>query len=198
MRLSSWLLQLASLGLVGSQGPGQTPNDCKRQPLHKQSSEQQFLLYCDLRTINSEYDQTDFSVIPSTGTVSLAIRCAEAIQHKSQLFERSFQHLSQLEALSIEHCKLGSIPANSFQGLSHLRNLSLVTHSPPSAPALLSLAPNTLAPLHRLLNLDLSSNSLWSLPERELCHLPDLQYLNVSGRIATDLTGAENGSRLYQ
>ena len=188
----SWLLQLASLGLVGSQGPGQTPNDCKRQPLQRggirqQSSEQQFLLYCDLRTINSEYDQTDFSVIPSTGTVSLAIRCAEAIQHESQLFERSFQHLSQLEALSIEHCKLGNIPANSFQGLAHLRNLSVVTHSPPSAPALLSLAPNTLAPLSRLVTLDLSSNSLWSLPERELCHLPDLQYLNVSRNQLQDL-----------
>ena len=182
----SWLLQLASLGLVRSQGlgqEGQTPSDCKKEPLEtRQSGEQHFMFNCDLHAIN---DQTDFSAIPSTGTVLLAIRCAEATQQESQLFQRSFQHLGELETLSIEHCKLGRIPADSFQGLALLRNLSLVTHSHPSAP--LYLAPSTLAPLSRLFTLDLSSNSLLSLPESELCQLPDLQYVNISSNQLQDL-----------
>jgi Leucine-rich repeat (LRR) protein len=182
---------LALLGPVGSQGPGtaaQTPNDCKRQALQSPtSSDQQFLLYCDLRTINSEYDQTDFSVIPSAGTVSLAIRCAKAIQHQSQLYARSFQHLGQLEALSIEYCKLADIPSDSFHGLGRLENLTLVTHALPASQSSLTLAPATLAPLTRLLRLDLSYNALWGLPERELCHLASLQYLNVSRNQLQDL-----------
>ena len=190
--LSELLLHLlALLGPVGSQGPGlaQTPNDCKRQSLKSVTSrDQQFLLYCDLRTINSEYDQTDFSVIPSAGTVSLAIHCAESIPHPSQLLPHSFQHLTQLEALSIEHCKLGNIPSESFHGLGQLQNLSLATHSSPTAPSQLSLSPSTLAPLTNLVRLDFSSNSLWSLPERELCLLPNLRYLNMSRNQLQDLS----------
>jgi len=184
-------LLLALLGRVGSEGsygplPAHTPNDCKRQSLQS-SSEQQFLLFCDLRTINSEYDQTDFSVIPSAGTVALAIRCAEAISHPSQLFQRSFEHLDQLEALSIEHCKLGALPSQSFHGLSRLKNLTVVTHTPATSSTPLSLAPSTLAPLPALVRLDLSSNSLWSLPERELCHLLNLRSLNMSHNLLQDL-----------
>ena len=74
------------------------------------SIETQFQLMCNLRTINSEFDQTNFSVIPSLGTVSLSIQCAEIINQESKLLNHSFQHLHQLEDLSIKHCKLGFQP----------------------------------------------------------------------------------------
>ena len=44
------------------------------------------------RTINSEFDQTNFSVIPSLGTVSLSIQCAELVSHRSRLDNGSFHH----------------------------------------------------------------------------------------------------------
>ena len=46
------------------------------------------------RTINSDYDQTNFSVIPASGTVALSIQCAELVGHESRLAERSLQHLA--------------------------------------------------------------------------------------------------------
>ena len=64
------------------------------------------------RTINSDYDQTNFSVIPASGTVALSIQCAELVGHKSRLAERS------LRDLSIAHCKLAALPCHSLTGLS--------------------------------------------------------------------------------
>ena len=62
------------------------------------------------RTINSDYDQTNFSVIPASGTVALSIQCAELVGHESRLAERSLQHLASLRDLSIAQCKLAALP----------------------------------------------------------------------------------------
>ena len=51
------------------------------------------------RTINLDYDQTNFSVIPASGTVALSIQCAELVGHESRLAERSLQHLASLRDL---------------------------------------------------------------------------------------------------
>ena len=70
------------------------------------------------RTINSDYDQTNFSVIPASGTVALSIQVAELVGHESRLAERSLQHLASLRDLSIAHCKLAALPCHSLTGLS--------------------------------------------------------------------------------
>lgn len=62
------------------------------------------------RTINSDYDQTNFSVIPASGTVALSIQCAELVGHESRLAERSLQHLASLRDLRIAQCKLAALP----------------------------------------------------------------------------------------
>ena len=69
------------------------------------------------RTINSHYGQTNFSVIPASGTVALSIQCAELMGHESRLAERSLQHLASLRDLSITHCKLAALPRYSLAGL---------------------------------------------------------------------------------
>ena len=175
---------LTIIGHTGSQGPGvQTPNDCSRE---RRGSLPQFHLTCDLRTINSEFDATDFSVIPSAGTVSLSIRCDENIPHESKLLNRSLSHLTQLEDLSITYCKLGKLPADTFYGLESLRNLTIRTYSDPSAEFSLSFPAGALSELVRMTHLDLGTNHLWTLPERELCHVPSLTHLNISNNRIQD------------
>ena len=85
MWLQNWCFMLLGLAAgpltVGSNGPppaappqgGQTPNDCSREA-RRTTRPPGYSLVCDLRTINSEFDTTNFSVIPSVGTVALSIR----------------------------------------------------------------------------------------------------------------------------
>ena len=80
------------------------------------------------RTINSDYDQTNFSVIPASGTVALSIQCAELVGHESRLAARSLHHLAGLRDLSIAHCKLAALPRHSLAGLQRLANLGVHTH----------------------------------------------------------------------
>ena len=51
------------------------------------------------RTINSDYDQTNFSVIPVSGTVALSIQCA----------------LSSLASLNLSHKQLQQVPGAGLQ-----------------------------------------------------------------------------------
>ena len=68
-------------------GPGfHTPKDCQRFPFQGAGSTvgPQFELVCDLRTINSEFDRTNFSVIPAPATHSLTIQCSDSIPTQSR------------------------------------------------------------------------------------------------------------------
>ena len=65
--------------------PVYTPKDCTRVQDESSSTPGRYKLVCELRTINSEFDKTNFSVIPSLGTVSLTILCAESIPSESRL-----------------------------------------------------------------------------------------------------------------
>ena len=185
----------------------QTPHDCQREViLPSESIETQFRLHCNLRyaseteihppqtptnciyrTINSEYDQTNFSVIPASGTVALSITCAELVGHVSRLDDRSLAHLASLEDLEISHCKLTSLPAASLTGLARLANLSLHTHPDPESDLSLGIEAGALSGLRHLTRLDLSYSGLWRIPERELCGLNSLTYLNVSHNSIKDV-----------
>jgi len=159
----------------------QTPPECQREVLHQtESIETLFRLHCNLRTINSEYDQTNFSVIPWRGTVSLSIQCAQLVQHRSSLDNHGLQHLSQLQDLSISHCKLTSLPSNSLAGLVRLYNLSIHTHPDPEQQISLNIEAGALSGLQHLTSIDLSYSGLWRTPKEELCSLPSLTFLNVS------------------
>ena len=72
------------------------PKDCDRRPLESSPSPL-YRLTCDLRTINSEFDSTNFSVIPAVGTAALAIQCADSVAAQSRLLDNSFAHLTFLQ-----------------------------------------------------------------------------------------------------
>lgn len=62
-------------------------------------------LHCRLRTINSQFDQTNFSVVPRDHTVALSIECSDSL-----LYQRYFSPLA-----------LNSRPSSTVTGLTATR-----------------------------------------------------------------------------
>ena len=84
-------------------------------------------------------------MIPSLGTVSLSIQCAELVSHRSRLDNRSFHHLGQLEDLSIKSCKLSQLPSAGLTGLDRLVNLTIQTFPQPEQPLSLTVEAGSLS-----------------------------------------------------
>lgn len=159
------------------------PDDC-RFHIH---ANRDVALACTLRTVNSEYDTTNFSVIPADRTVALAIQCNDTILAKSSLEPGSFAHLVRLRELSLEFCKLARLQPAALAGLAELRNLTVRTHNV-NWPALsLELEADAFEHTGKLERLDLSLNNIWSLPELLFCALSSLRALNMSANRLQDV-----------
>lgn len=161
----------------------EAPDDCKFSLIKNQD----ISLVCKLRTVNSEFDTTNFSVIPIEHTTALTILCDNEIKTKSRLKPKGFAHLVQLNDLSLEYCKFGKLEAESFGGLGGLRNLSIRTHNINWPSLNLEIDGGTFDSLRHLMRLDLSTNNIWSLPENIFCALPILKHLNISGNRLQDI-----------
>ena len=146
------------------------------------------IIYCScFRTINSEYDQINFSVIPGQAAVSLSITCADLVDHVSRLDNNALSYLGQLQDLAISHCKLSSLPSLSLSGLDRLYNLTINTHPDPDHEVSLEIEAGALAGLHHLTSLDLSYSAIWRIPDQNLCNLRSLTFLNVSNNNIKDV-----------
>ena len=153
----------------------EAPDDCEWNFIDDESGYAGGVsLTCHLSAINSHLEKTNFSVIPSEGTRKLTVKCREPTL--SHLEARGFASLSHLEELVIDSCRLEHIPALAFDGLTRLKSLSI--HSKYTNE--FSMASEALAGLTSLSHLDLSGNSLRSMPPEELCHLPSLTSLDLS------------------
>ena len=130
--------------------------------------------------------------------------------HRSRLHNRSFQHLSQLEDLSIQQCKLSHLPSGSLAGLDRLVNLTIQTFPQPEQPLSLTVEGGSLAGksaavivsdseaqcgdlmscsgLSQLRSLSLSHSGVWQLPGGELCGVNSLTYLNLSHNAVKDIS----------
>lgn len=161
----------------------EAPDDCKFSLIKNQD----ISLVCNLRTVNSEFDTTNFSVIPIEHTTSLTILCNNELKTKSRLKPRGFAHLVQLNELSLDYCKFGKLQADFFGGLGGLRNLSIRTLNINWPSLNLEIDSSTFELIKNLVRLDLSTNNIWSLPEKIFCSLPNLKYLNVSGNRLQDI-----------
>lgn len=159
------------------------PDDCRFliNEIHDVS------LACNLRTINSEYDTTNFSVIPSEHTISLSIYCNDTIMAKSSLEPKSFVHLVRLKELSLEFCKIGKLSQDAIYGLNELRNLTIRTHNT-NWPALsLDIEADSFGKNKNLERLDLSLNNIWSLSENLFNTLTSLTFFNISSNRLQDI-----------
>ncbi|KAG5883289.1 hypothetical protein JTB14_011539 [Gonioctena quinquepunctata] len=168
----------------------EAPDDCQwwiREPVIA-GGQDEVALTCNLRTINSEFDTTNFSVIPSEHTTSLRIECNPDIMSRSSLDDKSFVHLTKLRALELEHCKLGRWPTGTLLGLRDLRNLTVKTHNTEWPAMNLDFAKDSFSPVRQLERLDLSCNNIWSFPENIFCPLINMVTLNVSENRLQDVS----------
>lgn len=161
----------------------EAPDDCKFSLIKNQD----ISLACNLRTVNSEFDTTNFSVIPIEHTTSLTILCNNELKTKSRLKPKGFAHLFQLNELQLEYCKFGKLQADFFSGLNGLRNLSIRTLNINWPSLNLEIDGSTFESMKNLVRLDLSTNNIWSLPENIFCQQPNLKYLNISGNRLQDI-----------
>ncbi len=184
------VLGILLLFVSGKSHRYQAPDECKwysvtadgeREMNSNTPDDQEVALVCRVRTINSEIEKTNFSVIQPQYTVKLKIVCGELIFIKSSVNPGSFQTLIDLRDLSIEFCKIGNVSAGAFRGLRQLRNLTFVTHNDDWAGTDLEVYPNAFADdLHLLERLDFSCNHIPTLPDGVFCPLQSLQFLNLT------------------
>ncbi len=160
----------------------EAPDDCQwwLRESGAYANGEEVALACNLRTINSEFDTSNFSVIPSEHTTSLKIECSSDLMSRSSLNDRSFAHLTRLRELILDYCKMGKWPAGTLAGLRDLRNLTVRTHNMDWPAISLELSPESFIPVKQLERLDLSTNNIWSLPENVFCPLTNLVTLNIS------------------
>ncbi|XP_014260332.1 toll-like receptor 6 [Cimex lectularius] len=160
------------------------PDDCQwwvREP------DDEVSLSCTLRTINSELDTTNFSVIPTEHTIALRIRCDPMLMSRSTLDEKSFSHLVRLRELVLEYCKVTKLVPGALFGLENLRNFTLRTYNTDWSAFSLELSSNTFEDVKQLERLDLGMNNIWSFPENIFCPMANLISLNVSGNRLQDI-----------
>lgn len=175
----------------------QAPDECKWLAITSEGEtevtsasdpDQEVALVCNLKTINSEIENTNFSVIQSQYTVRLRIECADMFYFQSSLTPGSLQTLTDLRDLSIEFCKVANLTAGAFRGLRQLRNLTLRTHNTDWSAMTLEIDNEAFTEeLNLLERLDLSVNNIWSLPEGTFCPLQNLEYLNLTRNRIRDL-----------
>ncbi|XP_014259132.1 toll-like receptor Tollo [Cimex lectularius] len=182
----------------------QAPDECKWMAVTSSGEEevssatepdQEVALICHLRTINSELENTNFSVIQSQYTVRLRIICADMLYFHSALTPGSLQTLTDLKDLSIEYCKVANLTSGAFRGLRQLRNLTLRTHNTDWSPVSLEIYPGVFTEeLGLLERLDLSINNIWSLPDGAFCPLHSLQFLNLTRNRLREVNNLRYGS----
>ncbi|XP_025419820.1 toll-like receptor Tollo [Sipha flava] len=145
------------------------------------SDEQEVALHCQVRTMNSELEKTNFSIIQPQYTVKLKIECNNQLYLLSSLGTGTFQTLIDLKELTIDSCKLNTLARESFRGLRQLRNLTVVTHNNDWTSVNMEVQSDAfLEELNMLERLDLSYNNMAKLPEAVFCSLQNLVYLNLT------------------
>ncbi|XP_055383501.1 toll-like receptor Tollo [Condylostylus longicornis] len=169
----------------------QAPDECRWAG----DFETDITLICQLRTINSELENTNFSVIQPQNTVRLRLECNDTLFFQSSLNPGSFKNLVELRALTIEYCKLGNLVEGSFRGLSDLRNLTVKTHNSDWSSMNMEMSANVFNDFRQLQVLDLSENNIWTIPDGVFCPLKILNNLNISNNLIQDITNFRFSSR---
>uniref|UniRef100_A0A182MAT2 TIR domain-containing protein n=1 Tax=Anopheles culicifacies TaxID=139723 RepID=A0A182MAT2_9DIPT len=163
----------------------QAPDECRWDGY----TEDDLTLLCRLRTINSELENTNFSVLHPENTVRLRLQCNDGLFFQSSLSPGSFKQLTKLQSLSIEYCKIANLSEGSFQGLKQLTNLTLRTHNTDWSSISLDIAPQVFnSELSKVEKLDLSQNNMWSVPDGFICPLTRLSNLNLTHNRLRDLS----------
>ncbi|EEB11359.1 toll, putative [Pediculus humanus corporis] len=178
----------------------QAPDECKWLSANSDGEntaavdDEDVALVCRLGTINSEVENTNFSVIQPQHTVRLRLECNNTLFFQSSLNSGSFRSLVELKELSIEYCKIGNLTAGAFKGLKELRNLTLRTHNTDWSAMTLHIQPDAFEEnLDLLQRLDLGENNIWTLADGVFCPLHKLEYLNLTRNRLRNVTALRFG-----
>ncbi|XP_065332256.1 toll-like receptor Tollo [Cloeon dipterum] len=101
----------------------------------------------------------------------------------------------QIRRISLEHCllrKLSTGTLSSLPGATRIEALSINSTSAPVGWGL-SVESGTFSGLPSLVELDLSSSYVWSIPRDTLCPLTGLKHLNLSYNKLQDVKGLAKG-----
>jgi Leucine-rich repeat (LRR) protein len=134
-------------------------------------------LSCRMRTLQSGLHQADVQVGLAK---SLRLACSDLFFAESHLRSEHFGHLPQLEALSIDRCKLRRVPARAFVGLTSLKRLAVRSRNSDWSSTVLEADAHAMDNMDRLEELDFSANNLWTLPRGFFCQMPKLRSANLS------------------
>jgi len=158
---------------------------------------------CEIRTLHPELDfdnltrslsqnslhRNNFELASEFFSVitRLTLVCNDVLFFESSLQPGQLSTLSELHELTIVKCKLKQLPAQSFQGLRHLRKLTINTGNSEWAARSLELHSQSLSSLPHLKSLNLGFNHMWSLPSPILCEATALQTLNLTHNLLSDI-----------
>ncbi|KAF2362520.1 Toll/interleukin-1 receptor (TIR) domain [Trinorchestia longiramus] len=162
------------------------PSNCEWS--FRDPSKQDVALVCNVRTISSDLDSSSLSLSQTEHTKQLSVMCSDVLFFQSSLQSRIFQRLYNLDTLSIEYCKLTSLPSGTFLGLDVLKKLTVTTHNSDWSVMALELESESLVGMPHLEYLQLGRNNIWSLPERVFCPLPALRHLNLTWNRLQDVS----------
>eukprot|EP00095_Tigriopus_kingsejongensis_P011075 maker-scaffold23_size669530-snap-gene-5.21 protein:Tk11075 transcript:maker-scaffold23_size669530-snap-gene-5.21-mRNA-1 annotation:"protein toll" len=105
-----------------------------------------------------------------------------------------FGHLSNLQKLSVESCRVRRIPSLAFSGLNGLNSLTLTASESAWSASSLQIQADAFTGLNNLRILNLSRNNLWTLPPVTFCSLSSLTVLNLSTNFLQDISDFGFGS----
>ncbi|XP_052061116.1 leucine-rich repeat-containing protein 15-like [Mytilus californianus] len=128
-------------------------------------------------TVNS-LSPTDFSGITATNLKTLILRNC----YISNIYDNSFELLSNIVNLNLTHNSISTISTNAFAGLTNLRSLDLSSNR-------ISELGEQLLPLVHLQKLDLGENLLTDLNSGVFRTLTHLQILTLNGNKLENLHG---------
>lgn len=135
-------------------------------------------LHCYLRTLQSPIGPQGSEV---THVQKLKLRCSDSFFLESYLSSDHFGQLPQLENLNMKYCKLRTLPAAAFAGLTSLKHLEVQSHNGDwTSAVIMEIHKDTFQRLSHLQSLNLAFNNLWTLPKDSLCDLVNLRKLNLS------------------
>lgn len=150
---------------------------------------------CDIRTLQSGFS-SHFDINKAN---KLNLKCSDFSFAESVLSSEHFGNLPFLNELSIDYCKIRTIPQRAFSGLSSLKQLTVQSHNSEWSSVVMEIDAKAFQNLVSLEKINFAQNNIWTVPSGSFCELGDLTSLNLSHNhivAVADIGLAEGGCEL--
>ncbi|KAL7633109.1 UNVERIFIED_CONTAM: hypothetical protein RMT77_016479 [Armadillidium vulgare] len=147
-------------------------------------------LVCSVKTVDENFSVANLtaSSVNLESVEKVVISCKEIYYYQSVVQLSTFYNMDRISDLEILHCKISKLGSDVFSSFKSLKHLALRTRNLDWPVMSLSIEANVFRPLPFLERLDLSTNSIWEIPNGVFCPLHNLKDLNISHNHIQDLT----------